>query len=767
MYVARAVGRGGSATSNLKRYDIGKVYHKSMAGGHPREALEATFDVVHEGNGIIHLVEAETIHVASQVMGSLPTRDARVTSNKQKVPIWYIRLNHTRLSDSILDLCGIPSTKEALRRVCLNILSRFTSPAPNVLSLQSEADHRGQYSAQAHQLENLDSILKDAVANHGMSLISSKRMSALIQLCLPLSPNIVSAIDTLQRAIAKVKSLDMGSAEQKRTKRFEDAAKSLRNVRDLISALETIGLKPFDDLQRESLHSATGRPLYISLDLGLHQRRKHYNGGTIFQCIALPDDFFQTYFPNEHHEVLISPSGRGIKIAEGGNYSELVRRNRPPGNFSSSVSSQYQITRIPVCAGVRFAIGKIVEMIYLSATLSRHSALLESGSDILHKTSTEKQSMEVFRQSLGHPLQFSSTIKVLVASVYGMDEASAPERFSVASRLWNEGIPAEYLPQSSVALSLVNRINREASDSTSSDWSLLELQGACALLRIPFIVIVQPHLLKDKSSVRLRQVPFDALPQGPSSSGGCSEILVTLDNLASTILGASPSRGTDSISEDAKIADNNSGPSFNSSSNTSSTRDLRSNRAARVECIFVDNDQYISSTREISKNETPHYKSALRNMKSVKFAAETYLVALQDPVSHAEIGLSEGIPVFAVTEVSFFVLRDFGTALMRRERMDQSSSGACAEMMERYPKHKRVLKTLSAAIDNLMIQRYSLWNGGSNNNDSNFGNSNSSSTLVTVLLYSKVDDRFDVITLNANNRSKGRNPGHSATNKRR
>jgi translation initiation factor 2-alpha kinase 4 len=45
---ARSLGRGGAATSNLKRYDFDRVYHKSLVGGHPRESLEASFDIVHD-----------------------------------------------------------------------------------------------------------------------------------------------------------------------------------------------------------------------------------------------------------------------------------------------------------------------------------------------------------------------------------------------------------------------------------------------------------------------------------------------------------------------------------------------------------------------------------------------------------------------------------------------------------------------------------------------------------------------------------------------
>ena len=73
---ARAVGRGGAATANVKRFDISPVYHRSVAGGHPKESLEATFDIVQdEGSTRGHQLEAETILSVCQVMTSLPTSE--------------------------------------------------------------------------------------------------------------------------------------------------------------------------------------------------------------------------------------------------------------------------------------------------------------------------------------------------------------------------------------------------------------------------------------------------------------------------------------------------------------------------------------------------------------------------------------------------------------------------------------------------------------------------------------------------------------------
>jgi translation initiation factor 2-alpha kinase 4 len=757
---ARVIGRGGSATTHLKRYEIDKVYHKSISGGHPRESLEASFDIVFEDNERIHLLEAETIHVASQVIGMLPAKQISPAPFVMKPPLFYIRLSNTRLTDAVMDLCGIPA-KDSLRRACCHILTRFTAPAPSMLHAVAVTKGHSKQTDKHRKvhLEKLDTLLKDAVEHHGLSNYAAKRLRSLIEFCSPLPCDVFDAIDSLQSAIAKIRSLDGPTLEPRRLKRFEDAAKSLKNIRDLLIVLNNLNLVPKQRPVPDDQGPRSCCPICISLDLGLRQRRKHYHGGTIFQCIVLPHNFFEKIDPDEHNDALIAPTGRGFKVAEGGNYSDLVRRYRPPGNFASTVVDHYTTARIPVCTGVRFAVGKIVELVYLDASLFGSGSMFKgSVSSSAEKLVADKQGMETLRQSLGHPLQYTDLVRVLVASVHGMDAASTPDRFLVASRLWSEGISAEYLPHSGIVLSLLKRITGQSDEEGgASDWLLSELQGACSLLRIPFIVIVQPHLLKDKNTVRLRQVSFDSLPQGPtgsaSSGGGIIESLVSLDNLAGAILDAMTTRGPEDSAEDST----NEMPGLNVYTRESSRT---SKSTSPVECIFVDQDQYYTSSKEIPKNDTPYYKSYLKSMKSAKLNAEYFLGSLQDP-SSVDSGLTDGVPVFAVPDVSFYVLRDFGTSLMRRERKEQSASGACAEMIEKYPKHKRILKTLSLAIDNYMRQRHDFWSGGSSSNSNVGGNGSTSSSnhtndhhpsssLITILFYSKLDDRFDMVTLKCN-----------------
>jgi len=75
---ARALGRGGAATSNIKRYDTDRVYHKSLAGGHPRESLESSFDIVHDdpgGSGT--QMEAEALMVVCQAMSNVASAQSK------------------------------------------------------------------------------------------------------------------------------------------------------------------------------------------------------------------------------------------------------------------------------------------------------------------------------------------------------------------------------------------------------------------------------------------------------------------------------------------------------------------------------------------------------------------------------------------------------------------------------------------------------------------------------------------------------------------
>jgi translation initiation factor 2-alpha kinase 4 len=100
---ARAVGRGGAATSQLKRYDIDRVYHRSVAGGHPRETLEASFDLVHEDPHVRGCqLECEALMVVCQAFAIVSPMNSK-----------YLTLSHcwnarTRRSPSCQQPASVP-----------------------------------------------------------------------------------------------------------------------------------------------------------------------------------------------------------------------------------------------------------------------------------------------------------------------------------------------------------------------------------------------------------------------------------------------------------------------------------------------------------------------------------------------------------------------------------------------------------------------------------------------------------------------------------
>jgi hypothetical protein len=184
-------------------------------------------------------------------------------------------------------------------------------------------------------------------------------------------------------------------------------------------------------------------------------------------------------------------------------------------------------------------------------------------------------------------------------------------------------------------------------------------------------------------------------------------------------------------------------------------------RKTFIDCVYVDHDSYFGIDREVSKNETPQWKQCLKVMKRVEMSAESFIDSFRETKKY------DSVPVFAVSDCCFWSLRDFGTSLMRHEG-DQNASTAYSETSDKWPKYKRSLKTLASAIENY-LRRQNIWNGSSSNNDSNKGTKDQlldHSDPFTMLLYSKSDDRFDMITLSESSSPSRYKPLFSTTKRR-
>lgn len=267
------------------------------------------------------------------------------------------------------------------------------------------------------------------------------------------------------------------------------------------------------------------------------------------------------------------------------------------------------------------------------------------------------------------------------------------------------------------------------------------------------MVIVQPHMLKDMGTVRLRTVLTNGGIDG-------TEDVVSLENLAWTIKDLLPTRFT--RNDDLNIHREQSGMSAQSHHQINSYREGDNHHGGNnrtpscsmetsIECIYIHNDQFFDSERPVSKVDKAQSKAVLKTMRGITQRAEAFVRSMVDPSD----GPSNELPVFVVTDVSFWCLRDFGSRLMRtadvqvaaigtknntQQSTQCSTNRACIETIESYPKHKRSLKTLGAAIESYM-KRHGFWKVGGSNGQQTYHQE------VIFLLYSKPDDRFDMVTL--------------------
>lgn len=249
--------------------------------------------------------------------------------------MWYLRLTHTRLADSILEICGVP-TKESVRRACLSILSDSCAPGPSTLmkAFKKKGRKRNKNMKKINASEQLENRLADAVANQGLPLPVANRLRVFITKgCMPLPGKVDEALDKLLSAVSHLRSSDKeAKGDARRVKRYEDIGKMLTNLKHLIGILGALGIAPLLGAAKQTCGTRVIRPLYISLDLGLRQRRKHYHGNIMFQCIVLPDSYFEDILDTgveQTNEVVISATGPGMKVAEGGRFDDLVSTGSP------------------------------------------------------------------------------------------------------------------------------------------------------------------------------------------------------------------------------------------------------------------------------------------------------------------------------------------------------------------------------------------------------------------------------------------------------
>jgi len=334
---------------------------------------------------------------------------------------------------------------------------------------------------------------------------------------------------------------------------------------------------------------------------------------------------------------------------------------RPPGNFGSANINEFTAAKVPNCVGVQFFLPKLIERIYSDAA---HDAKWQGHSFV-----------ESLRRSIGHPLLHSSIpIQCIVTSESGLDLATCSERAQIASFLWSAGISCEYLAQSSVMLSLLRHFWSDANSSVH-EWSssVERICGICAILNIPFVVIIQPHLLKSKSAVKLRQTTA-CTASGPLYKG--SEEIVSIASLPSSLLDRLSS--VSDVKDDTHLTDLTNQPATAVESSNVQVQPV-----VDIECIYVGTDQYFDNEHRVNNAQWKHINKIMKSSS-------------QKMASHINDVFDQTIPVIAI-ELPFRVVRDIGSILI----FDGIESLNSSEVAAKYPQHKKLLRNLMYALDAL------------------------------------------------------------------
>lgn len=407
---------------------------------------------------------------------------------------------------------------------------------------------------------------------------------------------------------------------------------------------------------------------------------------------------------------------------------QQVRRFRPPGNFGDSQLDQYTSAPIPVCTGVQFMLGAFVERVYVEAAL-------ESRRESEH-TSSMASKPEVLRRMLAIPYSSQPSVQCIVVSWKGFDSVSLPERAIVASHLWAKGVSAEYMPHSGVMLSLLKHAGTEAVVSDTNVWTVDQIFDLCCILRIPFVVVVQLRLLKESKTVRLRHT-ID-----PSSAPNEYET-IPLASLASEIRDRIR-YGVITPNDRAEYERSIPTSPHSTHKETSSSRTRMSTLATDFECVYVDTDQfYVNLDKASGKDQK--LKAVLKVTKTIQLKAGPYI--------------EDGLHNLLVVDLPFRIIREFNSAAMYHQ--GPSIVAGTMEFLEKHSKHKRTLKTFALCLD-FLLRHY--------DEEKAKPFASAKETLLSILVYSCPDDRFDLLTLetyrDAKNNMSNDSTGSKAPRKR-
>jgi len=195
-----------------------------------------------------------------------------------------------------------------------------------------------------------------------------------------------------------------------------------------------------------------------------------------------------------------------------------------------------------------------------------------------------------------------------------------------------------------------------------------------------------------------------------------SEEVVLLSSLPSLLLDRLSSRGSDST-DDVHL--DHSTHHQASNGDPSSLQIQPHGTIVDMDCIYVSTDQYFDNGHRVNNTQWKSIKKIMRSSS-------------QNVSSHvSDIINQQNSPVVAI-DLPFRVVRDIGTHLTFDgiECLNGST-----EIISKYPQYKKILRNLMYALDAL-VQKKSQGSGDSDKRGE-----------LNLFLYSTVDDKYDLITL--------------------
>jgi hypothetical protein len=155
------------------------------------------------------------------------------------------------------------------------------------------------------------------------------------------------------------------------------------------------------------------------------------------------------------------------------------------------------------------------------------------------------------------------------------------------------------------------------------------------------------------------------------------------------------------------------------------------------EYIYIDTDQFYLNLDKASGRD-PKLKPLLKQMKKMQIKAHPLV--------------KEELQNILAVELPFSIVREFNSEVMFSS--GHSILNSTTEFLNKHPKYRKTLKTFAMCLDYLLRRNEDLSQGKHN--------------LLSLLVYSQPEDRFDLLTLETSrsqNHGKGNEPSAGSSSK--